>query len=386
MKATMRSSRTGTAVHNEHGHISVENRDVEIYDATHSSAETLKERELEVYADEFLAGIEERNQRYLAQRHPDKVRTLEQVYTYKQTRPEECLLQVGDMEKAIDRNLLKDLVTEFCRKLQKWNRMHGYPFRLLDVSYHFDEATPHAHVRRVWKYVDKRGYTRIGQEKALQMAGVELPYPDEHKGRYNNRKISFDNMAREMWHEVCREHGLDIDTKPLPHRRHLSTREYTAEQIRAKEARMEELTGALEPLENAVTHKQALAAEAESRAVTAREEASAAKEEACEANRQMTEAKEEAARYRREARLAYDALGDIKAETENARSILTQLNTQLDRERKSDLAGIMKGVAAMHDLDAIRKDHPELFDEKGRYKKKAGRCEREDRYKDILRN
>ena len=70
----------------------------------------------------------------------------------------------------------------------------------------------------------------------------------------------------------------------------------------------------------------------------------------------------------------------------NIRSILIQLNAQLDRERKRDFTGIMKGVAAMQDLDAISKDHPELFDEKGRYRKKAGRSEREDRFKDILRN
>ena len=37
------------------------------------------------------------------------------------------------------------------------------------------------------------------------------------------------------------------------------------------------------------------------------------------------------------------------------------------------------------ELDAIRKDHPELFDEKGRYRKKAGRSRRGGRSNDMLR-
>lgn len=77
MKATLQCGRKGSANHNEHKHIREEDRDVEIYDATHSSASTLRERELAVYREEFLAGIEERNARYLKQRHAERTRTLE---------------------------------------------------------------------------------------------------------------------------------------------------------------------------------------------------------------------------------------------------------------------------------------------------------------------
>lgn len=124
MKATMISGRNGSAVYNEHGHIREEDRDVELYDATHGSASTLRERELAVYSKEFLAGIVERNNRYLAQRHPERVRTLEQVYTNKRTRPEECIVQVGNMIETIHRNLFCELVRRFCSRLQKWNREH----------------------------------------------------------------------------------------------------------------------------------------------------------------------------------------------------------------------------------------------------------------------
>ena len=385
MKATLRNSRSGSAVHNEHRHLSEEDRDTLILDFTHTDAETLREKELAVYSDLFLAGIEERNARYLSQRHAERMRTVAQIYVGRQTRPEEKLFQVGDIHETIDRALFIKVVTGFCRWLQNWNRDHGYPFILLNLVYHFDEATPHAHMRYVWKYVDDRGFVRIGQETALEKAGVELPDPGKKSGRYNNRKMTFDAMALEKWYQILREHGLDIDAKPLPTRRHMSVREYTAEQIRAKEARVEALTEASEALENEVTRKLGLAREAERRAAEARAEATAAKEEASSASRRMIESQEVADRCHREARLAYEELCGIRTEIKDAGSILMKYRAQLDREGKSDLTGIMSGIAARQELDALRKDHPMLFDEKGKYMKKAGRSERGDGYKDIFR-
>ena len=99
----------------------------------------------------------------------------------------------------------------------------------------------------------------------------------------------------------------------------------------------------------------------------------------------MNEAKEEAARYRRETRLAYGILAELTTDIADEKSILTQLNAQLDSERKRDFTGIMKGVAAIQDLDAIRKDHLELFDKKGRYRKNAGKNDRGDRVKDLIK-
>lgn len=38
------------------------------------------------------------------------------------------------------------------------------------------------------------------------------------------------------------------------------------------------------------------------------------------------------------------------------------------------------------ELEAVRKEYPELFDAKGRYKKKTSRKDRGDGYKDIFRH
>ena len=69
------------------------------------------------------------------------------------------------------------------------------------------------------------------QEKALREAGIELPDPSKPEGRYNNRKITFDKMRREMFQEICLKHGLKIEVEPRPQRQmHKSVHEYKREQ------------------------------------------------------------------------------------------------------------------------------------------------------------
>lgn len=78
---------------------------------------------------------------------------------------------------------------------------------------------------------DKDGHFIIAQEKALREAGIELPDPSKPEGRYNNRKITFDKMRREMFQEICLKHGLKIEVEPRPQRqKHKSVHEYKREQ------------------------------------------------------------------------------------------------------------------------------------------------------------
>jgi hypothetical protein len=113
---------------------------------------------------------------------------------------------------------------EFLKYQEGWNKEHGRPFQILNFALHDDEATPHIHQRRVWKYTEK-GILKIGQEKALALAGVELPYPDRPEGRYNNRKVAFDKMMREKWLEIGIEHGLKLEKEPIPDGRHHQSKE-----------------------------------------------------------------------------------------------------------------------------------------------------------------
>ena len=132
---------------------------------------------------------------------------------------------------------------------------------LLSIALHGDETSPHAHIRRVWDYETKDGPT-LGQDKALQAAGVELPDPSKPKGRYNNRKMTFDAMMREKWLDICERHGLRLDREPVPGMRHKDKADYIRDQIEkeittAKEERIE----AVEALQTAQKQLKALQAE-----------------------------------------------------------------------------------------------------------------------------
>lgn len=165
--------------------------------------------------------------------HADRCRTTDQIYEDAKTKPEEMLLQIGDKTSDVDPVSFMRCVVNYVDRLKEWSDQHGGCMQLLTIAVHLDETSPHAHIRRVWNYVDKEGHTRPGQDKALQAAGVELPDPTKPKGRYNNRKMSFDSMARSIWQEVCIEHGYDIETEPRPGVRHKDKAEYIQDQIRS---------------------------------------------------------------------------------------------------------------------------------------------------------
>ena len=53
------------------------------------------------------------------------------------------------------------------------------------------------------------------QDKALEELGFELPKPNEKKGKYNNRKMVFDEECRKLFISICQNHGLTIDVEPV---------------------------------------------------------------------------------------------------------------------------------------------------------------------------
>lgn len=240
MRVTMQCGRQGSAVHNMHTHVDRASRDVMLCDYTRMAGDTLRAREIAYYNATFGQALNARNERYRKQRHPERCRTMKQVYTGRTTRPEEVILQVGRLGDTIDRETFKALVMDFMTEWNAWNDKMGHPAQTLNVSLHYDETTPHAHWRRVWQYRDDCGYMQIGQEQALRRAGVQMPAPGA-ESRYNNRKITYDAQVRKLWQSVCRAHGLQIETEPLPSHKHRSTEDYIDTQIASKTAQVTDL-------------------------------------------------------------------------------------------------------------------------------------------------
>lgn len=186
------------------------------------------------YAEAYQQAQEATNARYVREGHADRCKTTDQIYEGRLTRPEELILQVGKQTDGIAPEDLAQAVDRYLDRLDDWDTAHGGHMHILSIALHVDESSPHLHIRRVWDYRDRDGLTRLGQAKALEAAGVPLPEPSKPVGRYNNRKQTFDAMARGWWQEACREQGWEIETEARPDMRHKSKQEYIRDQMAAE--------------------------------------------------------------------------------------------------------------------------------------------------------
>lgn len=254
MKLTMHNGREGSATHNDRSgrrgeHIHEErtwqNRTWQL-----NSGMTFQENEKVAYRELFAEWLEERNERTMAARHPERVKGINDLLKGRQSRPEEVILQVGDIYSHIEPERLWEAVKRYKDMME-----YKYPLlRTLDMSMHVDEATPHVHIRRVWTYHDEEGRLAIGQEKSLQEMGVQLPHPDQAPSRYNNRKILFTADARGTWLCVCRELGIEIDLTPCNRKKHLNTLDY---KLQKDTERLIEARGELNRVNNRLEVAQA---------------------------------------------------------------------------------------------------------------------------------
>lgn len=248
LRVSQHSGRQGSARHNdrsflagrseawrqEHApHIDLERTDDNVV-WTWDGQTDVEASERAWYAQEYQRAQEATNARYAREGHSDRCKSTDQLYEGRLTRPEEMILQVGTQADGIDPAEFAQAVDRYLDKLDEWDTTHGGHMHILSIALHVDEASPHLHIRRVWDYADRDGLTRLGQARALEAAGVPLPDPTKPTGRYNNRKMSFDSMARSWWQECCREQGWDIETEARPGMRHKDKRDFIYDQMTAE--------------------------------------------------------------------------------------------------------------------------------------------------------
>lgn len=209
----------------------------------------LAESELSYYEQMFSDSLAKQNEKHLSRRQNNRTRTMDQVIKTRQKCPEESILQIGNMKDGVSAGQLVKCYNEYLKWQNQWSKAHGEPFKILDAAVHLDESSPHVHQRRVWQYKDVDGTWHIGQNKALAAAGVPLPDPSKKEGPKNNRKMTFDAMAREQWISICEKHGFQIERTPLPNQSHLPKEAFIE---------LEERKAALEARETALAEQEAL--------------------------------------------------------------------------------------------------------------------------------
>lgn len=196
------------------------------------------------YAKHLSDHLQAVNARYEAQRHAERVKTLDEYRRAPQSCPEETIICIGNRERHPDPGELLAAYLE----LQHWQQTQFPQLHVLDYAMHLDEqGAPHVHERHVWTYTDADGHLAIGQARALEQMGVQRPHPEQPRSRYNNEKMTYTAMVRTQFAEICRKRGLEIETRPRERSQSgLTLLEY---QSRQEEQHLQELQREADSLE-----------------------------------------------------------------------------------------------------------------------------------------
>lgn len=210
----------------------------------HGKQCSFEDAEREFYARYISDHLRAVNTRYQAQRHSERVKTIDEYRRAPQSCPEETIVCIGNREHHPDPSELLAAYLE----LQHWQQQTYPQLHVLDYAMHLDEqGAPHIHERHVWTYTDADGHLAIGQARALEQMGIERPHPEQPRSRYNNEKMTYTQAVRERFSEICRQRGLEIETTPRERSQSgLTLIEY---QARQEERHLQELQREADSLE-----------------------------------------------------------------------------------------------------------------------------------------
>ena len=184
---------------------------------------TFLDLERQYYEDHFKEAIEAQNRKNEAAGHKDRNRSIEDYHTATRTRPEDVILQIGDISEHASGEELWNCALEY---KDKFDELFGEHCKILDMALHMDEETPHVHIRRVWQAVDEDGREIVSQERALREMDILRPDNTKADGKFNNAKMIFTQVDRELFTKICEDEGFMIERTPGRKRRHLEKDEY----------------------------------------------------------------------------------------------------------------------------------------------------------------
>lgn len=188
---------------------------------------TFREVELDFYKEHFDDYLKDRNDKCLEQKKKNRVISAEEYSKRRNSRPEDKILQIGNIDQHASKEELWECVMDYQKR---FDELYGDHCKIVDIALHADEETPHVQLRRVWIAHDENGNEYVNQTNALKELGISRPSPDLPEGKRNNAKMTFTQTDRELFREVCIEHGLEIDPEIPSKRQHLDTLDYKIQQ------------------------------------------------------------------------------------------------------------------------------------------------------------
>ena len=216
--------------------------------------------ELSYYIEHYQAALDCQNEKHIKARQKKRVKSMSGWLNSAMYAPTETILRVGNIDDGfVSGNELKKMTGDYIKQLNDWSNEHDDCLHILNYALHADEvytdddtgeikpSSPHVHIRYVWDYVDDNENLAIGIEKALEQVGYELPNPNNKASRYNNRMITFTAECREMWQNIVKSYGYEIETEPKLTKRKAKDKETFIAEKRAEK----EIAKALEMQEKA---------------------------------------------------------------------------------------------------------------------------------------
>lgn len=256
MKATVRNGRTNSAgrVFNPNHNTRTETRNLEAHIDHNRTALNVnfkffangnvekcdsfdaKEFELSQYEIYFGDGQKAKNERYTKDGHPERCKTIKEVYEHPKTCPMETIFQLGNRQTEMSPEARKQImVASTFELIEKLRQKYGENFRLLDISLHNDESagSEHIHARYVLSSRDKHGFTIVNQSQAFKQMGIDRPDTSKKEGKYNNPLMTFSEMLRSTFYDLCEKNGnIEIDREVKnPSQKHRDILEYKCEQL-----------------------------------------------------------------------------------------------------------------------------------------------------------
>ena len=109
---------------------------------------------MDYYREAYGEYIANQNARYVMNRHPERQRSIEDLYKNDKTCPEESIYQIGNIDESSSAEMLQNVVEAF---FEEWQERFGTHIKMLDWSLHCDESTPHIHERHVFECENEYG-------------------------------------------------------------------------------------------------------------------------------------------------------------------------------------------------------------------------------------
>ena len=189
--------------------------------------------ELSRYEELYGTGQEAKNARYIADGHPERCKSVADIYASRRTAPLETIIQLGSRDTDIDPQERKEkLMAATAELIDGLQKRWGDNLHLLDLAIHLDEGVAHCHLRMTFSALDKFGQRVPNQSQAFEAMGIQRPDPTTKEGKYNCPLITFSELIRQEFYDLCEKRGIVIDREVKnPSQKHLSVLEYKCKRM-----------------------------------------------------------------------------------------------------------------------------------------------------------